>query len=286
MSTTNRRELRGRLPRTDTARPDFKVVGHGGTDVGRRREANEDSFLLMPKNALFIVADGMGGHAGGQVASKLTVQGSAEAIVRRLAEQEAAAARGGPPVNVPGLLDAAVREACARVFDTAHANPALLNMGSTVTLMLVYGSVAYFAHVGDSRAYLVREGRIFQVTEDHSLVQEQVSQGLMTPEQAKVSMIRNIITRSIGYERDVMVDTGAVPLRKGDTFVLCSDGLTGHVDDPEILDVVQKQPLGAVPRTLIALANSRGGDDNSTVVVVNVVGGRGPQRDKRAGGRA
>jgi protein phosphatase len=177
-----------------------------------------------------------------------------------------------------------VREACALVFNTAHQNPALLNMGSTVTLMLVYGSVGYFAHVGDSRAYLVRDGQIHQVTEDHSLVQEQVSQGLMTPEQAKVSMIRNIITRSIGYERDVMVDTGAVPLRKGDTFILCSDGLTGHVDDPEILDIVQKNVLGAVPRTLIALANSRGGDDNSTVVTVHVRSGRGPQRGRRGTG--
>lgn len=281
MSTTNRRELRGRLPRVQTVRPAFRVEAYGKTDVGRRREANEDSYLVHAHNDLYIVADGMGGHAGGQVASKLTVQGIAEAILRHLPEAERAAAHGPEPLNIPRLMRQSVREACALVYDTAHRIPALLNMGSTAIAVLIYDRHAYIGHVGDSRTYLVRDGRIHQITEDHSLVQEQVSRGLMTPEQAKVSMVRNIITRSIGYEREVEVDVGAIPLRKDDLFILCSDGLTGHVEDDEILELASQYPVGKLPGQLIALANQRGGDDNTTVVAIRVRGGRGPQKRGR-----
>ncbi|MCA9560018.1 MAG: Stp1/IreP family PP2C-type Ser/Thr phosphatase [Myxococcales bacterium] len=282
MNKTNRRELRGRLPRLDTARPDFRVVGDGGTDVGLRREVNEDSFLMLPKNAVWIVADGMGGHAGGQVASTLTVKTVGTALLRRLYAAEQHAQQDGGRVNVPRIMEEAVREACATVFDTAREQPELTGMGSTVTVLLVYGSVAYFGHVGDSRAYLIRDGEIHQVTEDHSLVQEQVAAGLITPEQAKVSVMRNIITRSIGFEREVKVDTSALPLRVGDQFVLCSDGLTGHVEDDEIQSIVQREDRRRAPRTLIDLANSRGGEDNCTVVLTTVLGRRGRQRDKRS----
>ncbi|MEZ4466835.1 MAG: protein phosphatase 2C domain-containing protein, partial [bacterium] len=228
MNKTNRVELRSRLPRIRTALPDYRLLGAGATDVGLRREANEDSFLLLPKNGLWIVADGMGGHAGGQVASALTVLTCGDAILRRLAQAEERQRAGGGRINVAAVLDAGVREACALVFDTARERPELTGMGSTVTLMLVYGSFAWFAHVGDSRAYLLRDDVIHQVTEDHSLVQEQVAAGLITPEQARVSVMRNIITRSIGFERDVKVDIAALPLAVGDRFMLCSDGLTGH----------------------------------------------------------
>lgn len=279
MNKTNRGELRGRLPKVRTRAPDFDLTAHGDTDVGLRREANEDSFLLVPKNALWIVADGMGGHAGGQEASKITVQTCGAAVARRLAEAEAEAAKTKGMVNVALVLDAAVREACAQVFDTARDRPELTGMGSTVTLMLVYGSFAWFGHVGDSRAYLVRDGKIQQVTEDHSLVQEQVTAGLITPEQARVSVMRNIITRSIGFERDVKVDVAAVPLQRGDVFVLCSDGLTGHVEDPEILSVVEAVKPRAIARTLIEMANDGGGEDNSTVVVVRA------DRKRRTRGR-
>lgn len=235
----------------------------------------------MPRNGLWIVADGMGGHAGGQVASKITVQTTASSLVRELAAAESRAGTNGGRVNPAHILAEAVRGACADVFDTARDRPELTGMGSTVTAMFVYGSVAWFGHVGDSRAYLVRKGEIHQVTEDHSLVQEQVAAGLITPEQAKVSVMRNIITRSIGFERDVKVDTGAVPLQRGDSFILCSDGLTGHVDDYEIRDIVCGNDRRRVPRILIDLANARGGDDNCTVVATSVLGTRGRQREKR-----
>lgn len=280
MTKTNRRELRKRTPSLATRTPDFSVTGHGATDVGMRREVNEDSFMMLPDNHIWIVADGMGGHAGGQFASTITVDIVGRALVRRIGEAERAAGPKGK-INVAEIMDAAVREACATVFDTARAQPELAGMGSTVTAMLVYEDKAWFGHVGDSRAYLVRNGRITQVTEDHSLVQEQVAAGLITAEQAKVSVMRNIITRSIGYEREVKVDVGAVPLQRGDQFVLCSDGLTGHVEDDEILHIVSIEERRRAPLRLIRLANERGGEDNSTVVLTSVLGRRGRDRNRR-----
>lgn len=275
MSKTNRKEVRKSVPRVETAVPDFRLVAHGDTDVGRRREVNEDSFLILPRNHVWIVADGMGGHAGGQVASTLTISTVGEALVRRLSDAEEA---DDAPLNVAALVEASVLEACHTVFDTAREHPELTGMGSTVTAMMVHGAEAWFGHVGDSRAYLVREGKIHQVTEDHSLVQEHVAAGLITPEQARVSVIRNIITRSIGFERDVKVDVGAVPLERGDVFLLCSDGLTGHVEDHELLEIIEGNKRGAVPKILIDLANSRGGEDNCTVILVAVTGRRGRSR--------
>ncbi len=286
MIRTNRRELRGRLTEGQTARPDFRITAQGDTDIGLRREANEDSYLMMPRNSLWIVADGMGGHAGGQVASKLTVEVTGSTLVRNLEKAEQRAASNGGRVNPAELIADAVKQACETVFDTAQERPELTGMGSTITAMFAYGSVAWIAHVGDSRAYLVRDGEIHQVTEDHSLVQEQVAAGLITPEQAKVSVMRNIITRSIGFEREVKVDTGAVPLQSGDRFLLCSDGLTGNVEDHEILSILESEDRRRAPRTLIDLANARGGDDNCTVVVATVLGTRGKQRDKRRRRRA
>ncbi|MSP70907.1 MAG: Stp1/IreP family PP2C-type Ser/Thr phosphatase [Myxococcales bacterium] len=280
MTKTNRRELLRRAPDLQTRLPAFKVIGHGATDVGMRREVNEDSFLIVPQNHLWVVADGMGGHAGGQFASTITVETVGSAVVRRLFQAEKAAGTTGR-VNIAQIVDESVKEACARVFDTAREQPHLNGMGSTVTAMLVYDGVAWFGHVGDSRAYLIRDGRIRQVTEDHSLVQEQVAAGLITPEQAKISVMRNIITRSIGFERDVRVDVGAVPLMRGDQFVLCSDGLTGHVEDHEILSIVSGNDRRKAPQMLIRLANERGGEDNSTVVLTTVVGRRGKERAKK-----
>lgn len=279
MTQTNRRELKRRAPDASIRLPDFKVTGHGGTDVGMRREVNEDSFMILPSQHVWIVADGMGGHAGGQYASTITVDTVGRALVRRLADAERAAGPGGA-VNVAAVIEDAVKEACAQVFDTARERPELTGMGSTVTAMLVYGDKAWYGHVGDSRMYLIREGRIHQVTEDHSLVQEQVAAGLITAEQAKVSVMRNIITRSIGFERDVKVDVGAVPLKRGDQFVLCSDGLTGHVEDDEILAVTMANERRRVPSILIRMANDRGGEDNSTVVIVTAIGRRGKERNR------
>ncbi|MFN3200190.1 MAG: Stp1/IreP family PP2C-type Ser/Thr phosphatase [Bradymonadia bacterium] len=268
MNKTNRPEIWAFTPSIKTRRPALRVSGHGLTDVGQRREANEDSFLVLPRNHLWVVADGMGGHAGGQVASRLTVQEVGRSIVQRLTTAERSSGVG--PINVPGIIEGAVLDACALVFDTARAYPELAGMGSTCTMMLLYGSIFYFGHVGDSRAYLIRNGEIHQVTEDHSLVQEQVAAGLITAEQARHSMMRNIITRSIGFEREVKVDVGAVPAEPGDIFLMCSDGLTGEIEDAELLDAVLNLGPRQAGRALIDLANARGGDDNSTVILTEV----------------
>ncbi|MBU0550876.1 Stp1/IreP family PP2C-type Ser/Thr phosphatase [Myxococcota bacterium] len=266
MSKTNRSELRGRLPRLQTRKPAFKIIDVGATDVGLRREANEDSFLMIPKNSFWIVADGMGGHAGGQVASRITVETIGQNLVRRLHQAE----QGGARPDVALLLEETIQGACARVFDTARRQPALMGMGSTVTSLLIYGDVAWIGHVGDSRAYLIRDGRIHQITEDHSLVQEQVSAGLITPEQARISPMRNIITRSIGFEREVEVSVSAVPLASGDRFILCSDGLTGHLKDDDLLRLVEDVAIRQVPERLVQRANDLGGEDNTTVVALEV----------------
>ena len=274
MSRTNRRDIKASLPRLRTALPSFRLVGHGATDVGLRREANEDSFLMLAKNHVWVVADGMGGHAGGQVASSLTIEHIGRNVVRSTHDAENAQRQGKTTVVPEVILEQSIRNACSTVFDTARAQPELSGMGSTVTVMWAYGEDAYCGQVGDSRAYLYRNSRLSQITEDHSLVQEQLSAGLITEEQAKFSMVRNIITRSIGFESDVEVDLFKVPLQVGDHFLLCSDGLTGLVEDHEIQDIITTTQRRKVPTTLIDLANSRGGDDNTSVVFVSVIGGR------------
>lgn len=274
MSRTNRREIRGSFPRVRTAAPNFRFVGHGTTDVGLRREANEDSYLMLAKNHLWIVADGMGGHAGGQVASALTVEHIGRTVVRSVHEAELRQRRESIEVDPKRILETCIQSACAEVFAEARRRPELAGMGSTVTVLWAYGENVYIGQVGDSRAYLYRNSQLSQITEDHSLVQEQLSAGLITEEQARYSMVRNIITRSIGFESEVEVDLFVVPARVGDQFILCSDGISNLVEDHEMQDLLAVTERRKLPATLIELANRRGGDDNSTVVLVTAVGGR------------
>ena len=145
-------------------------------------------------------------------------------------------------------------------------------MGTTLTALVMRGDEGFIAHVGDSRCYLVRGGRIFQLSEDHSLVNEQLKAGAITEEEARQSRFRNIITRSVGFEEDVLVDVVGLELEREDSLVLCCDGLTNLVADPEILEVATSTRLAEAPERLIALANERGGDDNITVIVVKVGG--------------
>jgi protein phosphatase len=167
-------------------------------------------------------------------------------------------------------LREAVETASRAIFQTAQADPSLAGMGTTVTAVLVQGRSVLLGHVGDSRCYLVRDGRIEQLSEDHSLVNEQVKAGAITLEEARTSRFRNVITRSVGYEEDVEVDLVRVEGHPGDQLVLCCDGLTNLVADDEILAAVERAPLADVPKRLIRLANARGGDDNITVVVVRL----------------
>jgi protein phosphatase len=165
----------------------------------------------------------------------------------------------------------AASAASIAVFDKAEANSTLSGMGTTLTALVVYEGVAHVAHVGDSRAYLMRGGRLRQLTEDHSLVQEQVRAGLLSENEARHSRLRNVITRSVGFNREVEVDLLSFPTRPGDTFVLCSDGLTGPVDDDTLAEIVDTAFLGKAVHILVDLANAMGGEDNITIVVGHVL---------------
>jgi serine/threonine protein phosphatase PrpC len=253
--------------------PTLRIEARGATDVGLRRDHNEDALLVDDELGLFVVADGMGGHAGGGTASRLAVE-TLQAAIRHARETEPEAFGSDAGVEespVPDVLREAVEEACAVIYRTAQADPELNGMGTTVTAALVDGRVAYVAHVGDSRCYLVREGRIYQVSEDHSLVAEQLKAGAISADEARNSRFRNIITRSVGFEPQVQVDLLGLELQGDDRVVICCDGLTNQVDDPEILRVVEESDIADAPARLVALANDRGGDDNITVIVLRAV---------------
>lgn len=251
----------------------MKAISAGLTDVGRKRSHNEDSFLIDEELQLFIVADGMGGHAGGGTASRIAVE-TVNGVLRN--------ARSGadtPFVHSATLQDAllpevfrsAVEQACAAIFQEAQKQPRLQGMGTTVISLLVQDDYAFFAHVGDSRAYLMRGDLIQQVSEDHSLVNEQIKAGMITAEEAKNSRYKNIITRSVGFEPEVQVDVMGVVCQPDDHFLLCSDGLANLVEDREMLELVRANPFEEVPKKLVALANDRGGDDNITVILVKIL---------------
>jgi protein phosphatase len=249
--------------------PTLSIDARGLTDVGQRRDHNEDAYLVDEALGLFIVADGMGGHAGGGTASRLAVE-TIRAMVTRARTDDPGRFGGADAedTRVPDLLRQAVEEACAVIFKTAQSDPELAGMGTTVTAALVDGRTAYVAHVGDSRCYLLREERIYQVTEDHSLVNEQLKAGAISADEAKHSRFKNIITRSVGFEQHVAVDLMGLELQGGDALVVCCDGLSNLVDDAEILSIVEESPIDLAPGRLVALANDRGGDDNITVIVI------------------
>jgi PPM family protein phosphatase len=247
------------------------IAARGQTDVGQKRDHNEDSFLVDADLQLFIVADGMGGHAGGGTASRLAV----DTIQARMQE----ARRADPDLFTrPGRLEDsplrealrdAVENACASIYGAAQRDPSLAGMGTTVTAAVMCGANTFIAHVGDSRCYLARRGHIYQVSEDHSLVNEQLKAGAITADEARNSRFKNIITRSVGFEADVTVDMIGLEVEAGDRLVICCDGLSNLVDDDEILQVVTQTPLDDAPQELIDLANERGGDDNITVIVIH-----------------
>ncbi len=251
----------------------MKVVSAGLTDVGRKRNHNEDSFLIDDELQLYVVADGMGGHAGGGTASRIAVE-TIDKELRRARE-----GRDNPFTTVPNLQDAllpealrtAVERACQAIFSTAQDDPRLAGMGTTVISLVVRDNHAFFAHVGDSRAYLIRGSLIQQISEDHSLVNEQIKAGMITPEEAKHSRYKNIITRSVGFEEEVQVDVMGLVAEPEDVFLLCSDGLANMMEDKEMHEVVAGCPtFEDIPKRLIDLANDRGGDDNITVIVVRM----------------
>jgi len=248
----------------------LKANSAGLTDVGRKRNHNEDSYLIDEDLQLYVVADGMGGHAGGGTASRIAVETIDRELrrVKDLAENPFNVETNLQDSPLPEFLRTAVEKACLEIFRAAQEDPRLNGMGTTVISLCVKGNHALFAHVGDSRAYLVRGDLIQQVSEDHSLVNEQIKAGMITPEEARHSRYKNIITRSVGFEEEVQVDVMGIVTEPNDFFILCSDGLANLVEDKEIREVVSSNDLKDAPKKLIEMANERGGDDNITVIVV------------------
>lgn len=230
-----------------------------GTDVGLRRSANEDCYAIAAELGLYLVADGMGGHSAGHVASDL----AAQTAVRALETLE------GASPSLTEKLRYAVAGANREIFDTAQAKPDLAGMGTTLVALLSSGERIALAHVGDSRAYLIRQGNIRQLTDDHSLVAELVRRREITARAAKGHPHRHVLTRAVGVRRTVEPDLAELSPTAGDIFLMCTDGLTGHVADSEIANEVSRESdLDVICANLIDLANSRGGEDNTTVMVV------------------
>lgn len=245
----------------------MKLHTTGITDVGRRRTRNEDAFLINDELGLYVVADGMGGHAGGRVASTLAVSILEEEVIAWLGRPVA----GDDPVehHRQGLSEA-VAHAGQRVFQISVERPEWKGMGTTIVAVMMVGSNAFIAHVGDSRAYLIRDGRIEQITDDHSLVAESVRSGAITEEQAKHHRMRNVITRALGFQEEVEVDVQVRGLARGDQLLLCTDGLSGKLEPHDIRRVLQERGVFDAPRQLVLDACERGGEDNITVVCVGV----------------
>ena len=229
------------------------------SDVGRKRRANEDSYSVEPELGLYLVADGMGGHKAGQVASRLAVQSAVASIETS----------GGSSASLTDRLATAVSAANREIFTQARSLPELRGMGTTfVAAMTGEGCVA-FAHVGDSRAYLIRGGGIRQLTDDHSVVGDLLRRNEITEQDARSHPHRHVLTRALGVRSVVEADFAELSTCIGDTFVLCSDGLTGLVRDHEIGQIVLAAPsIDVACERLVETANERGGDDNITVVIV------------------
>jgi len=246
------------------------------TDQGRVRSNNEDNFYVREDKGLLVVADGMGGHASGEVASRLAVD-----VIRDYFDE----GEGGKAFvgafddrcqEGTNRLGAAIRLANLAIFEAARGNPKYAGMGTTVAAVLVQENRIGIAHVGDSRVYLARAGGLSQLTDDHSLVAEQLKREMITAEEAQGAENRNILTRALGIAPEVEVDLDEMTLADGDRLLLCSDGLSTMVSDEDILAVIQEtQDLEAVCETLIRMANDHGGRDNVTVALAEIRKKRG-----------
>jgi serine/threonine protein phosphatase PrpC len=260
------------------------------TDVGRQRTHNEDNFLIDKKLRLFMVADGMGGHAAGEVASSIAVHEIRDAVHnnRDLIERYRVDEPTVQPIEILQVLEHAIQAACTTVYNRAQAEPDKRGMGTTVSVLLIAGSQdhlrGFIAHVGDSRVYLARQNQCHQLTEDHSLMNELVRRGKLKRDQIDNSpykQFKNAVTRAVGVYASVEVDTFDFDILPGDRFLLCSDGLYVYLDDDALPDVLADGEVKDVPKRLIDLANAGGGHDNVTGIVVRVGEGL-PNQDNTA----
>jgi serine/threonine protein phosphatase PrpC len=250
-----------------------RYISYGQSDVGRVRKHNEDAFIVDESLGLYVVADGLGGHAAGEVASEEAVY-NIRGWVRR--ERPRVESLITDPYDVDQqnvaeqIIRGAIQAATYLIHSMAEFDETKAGMGTTTSVLMILGSVAIIGQVGDSRIYLARDGQIAQITDDHTLVAAQIREGMLTPEEARYAPHRNVITRAVGSHEYVEVDTRVVETIPGDRFLLCSDGLHGYLEEPDEMLPLLSLPIEQVTQRLIDIANARGGKDNITAIVVEV----------------
>lgn len=260
----------------DRTKNPMEIRFYAATDVGRQRDHNEDNYLVDPKLHLFVVADGMGGHAAGEVASQIavhtvcrTVRENADVIERHRDNPDEPSARQ----EILAVLEHAIQSATAEVFQRAQEDSDKRGMGTTCSALLLVGTRGFIAHVGDSRIYLLRQNQVHQITEDHSLLNELVRRGKIKREEIENSpyaKYKNAVTRAVGAYETVEADTLDFEVLPGDQFLMCSDGLHAYLKDRDIKEILTAPDVSDSPKTLIALANSGGGHDNITSIVIRI----------------
>ncbi len=249
---------------------------HGAVDSGRARSNNEDSIAIDEAARLAVLADGMGGYNAGEVASQMATSFVRTELGRWLGE----APEDAGDHDIRRAMDICVDNANRAIFNAANSNPQYAGMGTTLVVAVFRDKRLFLGHVGDSRAYRLRGGRLQQITRDHSLLQEQIDAGLITSEQAAFSVNKNLVTRAVGVEDTVLLETHQHEVAAGDLYLLCSDGLSDMLDDATIAQLLQTHDsLEAAVTALIAAANDAGGKDNISVILIRAAGGgTGPGR--------
>ena len=243
---------------------------HAAVDPGRSRSNNEDSVATDDGVALAVLADGMGGYNAGEVASNMATSFIRTELGRWLREASSQAS----DAEVRRAMDICVDNANRAIYNAANSNPQYAGMGTTLVVGVFRDDRLLLGHVGDSRCYRLRAGKLQQITRDHSLLQEQIDAGLITPEQAAFSANKNLVTRAVGVEDSVLLETHQHDVQAGDVYLMCSDGLSDMLDDPGISQVLQAHDsLETGSRALIDAANDAGGKDNISVILVRASGG-------------
>jgi serine/threonine protein phosphatase PrpC len=245
----------------------------GVTDVGRRRPHNEDYFLCDDEVGLYVVADGVGGHAKGEIASQEAVEQLHMWVRKHLrdADKYISTKTIEGLLTVRRMLESGVQSACYMVFGMAEQDPEKRGMSTTMSALLIRRGQSFVAQVGDSRVYRMRQGVLTQMTEDHTLVNYKLKQGLITAEEAKNATGKNVITRAVGHKDYVQVDTGQDAVVSGDRFFLCTDGFHGYMnDDVDLVSILRVEPIEKAAKAAISYANDRGGRDNITAVIVSI----------------
>jgi len=247
------------------------ILAAGLTNIGQKRKSNQDSIYLNCEQHLFVVADGMGGHQGGDIASQMAVKAIPEYLIPKLMARPSSE-------DLVNLLKNSVLKANEAILQKSRQDSKLQGMGTTVVALLFSDSTLYIANVGDSRAYLLHKGEIYQLSKDHSLIQEKINLGIYTRQQAQADKMKNVLSRTVGFDDSVDVDIFNFKVHKGDLFFICSDGLHGKVSDHDMMHILnrhinpsqqqitQKQ-LNDAANELVAQANANGGQDNISVII-------------------